>query len=134
MGCGMAAACNTICCTQYCLRRMEWRVQINIKTANGSTALHNAATNGHDDIVRLLLDRDCAINARALSGATALYGAASGGNLLVVRWALPHCGPPAACTRTQAHTHTNMRTQVIMVCCPMEKNDQLPMCSSMHAL
>ena len=59
--------------------------QINIKTANGSTALHNAATNGHDEIVGLLLSRDCAVNARALSGATALYGGASGGNIAVVR-------------------------------------------------
>lgn len=61
--------------------------QINTKTANGSTALHNAATNGHDEIVRLLLSHECAVNARALSGATALYGAASGGNLPVVRCA-----------------------------------------------
>ena len=56
-----------------------------LKTANGSTALHNAATNGHDAIVEVLLLAGCSINARAVSGATPLYGAASGGHLAVVR-------------------------------------------------
>ena len=59
--------------------------QVSLKTANGSTALHNAATNGHDAIVEVLLLAGCSINARAVSGATPLYGAASGGHLAVVR-------------------------------------------------
>ena len=59
--------------------------QVSLKTANGSTALHNAATNGHDAIVELLMMAGSSVNSRAVSGATPLYGAASGGHLTVVR-------------------------------------------------
>ena len=58
---------------------------MSLKTANGSTALHNAATNGHDAIVEALLVVGSSVNARAVSGATPLFGAASGGHLTVVR-------------------------------------------------
>ena len=61
------------------------QAQVALKTANGSTALHNAATNGHDAIVEILLLAGCSVNARAVSGATPLYGAASGGHLAVVK-------------------------------------------------
>lgn len=60
-------------------------LQPNLKTSNGSTALHNAALNGHLMVVDLLLGAGCSVNARNYSGATALYNAASGGHSEIVK-------------------------------------------------
>jgi ankyrin repeat protein len=58
--------------------------QVDLATSNGSTALHNAAANGHLPIVEMLLQKGCNARIQALSGATALYGAATGGFLDIV--------------------------------------------------
>lgn len=68
-----------------CIAHASMRLQVSLKTANGSTPLHNAATSGHDAIVELLMMAGSSVNSRAVSGATPLYGAASGGHLTVVR-------------------------------------------------
>lgn len=59
-------------------------LQVDIRTSNGSTALHSAAANGHISIVELLLQYSSTVNIRALTGATPLYMAASSGHLPAV--------------------------------------------------
>ena len=53
--------------------------QVNLKTSNGSTALHNAASSGHADVMRLLIAANCNVNIHTLGSASALYNAATGG-------------------------------------------------------
>ncbi len=62
-----------------------WGVQVCLKTSMGLTALHNAASNGHTEVVELLLAAGAAPNARALSNATALFCAAGAGHTAIVR-------------------------------------------------
>jgi ankyrin repeat protein len=57
---------------------------VNTKTQTGSTPLHNAASNGHDACVALVLDAGCAVNARSHTGGPALVVAAAGGHAAVV--------------------------------------------------
>lgn len=56
-----------------------------MKTSMGLTAMHNAATNGHAEIVDALLTAGAAPNARALSNATAVFCAAGAGHTGIVR-------------------------------------------------
>lgn len=51
----------------------------------GWTALHYAAVSGHDDIVRLLLERSAYIDAASPNGTTPLMMAARGGHILTVK-------------------------------------------------
>lgn len=59
--------------------------QVGLKTSMGLTVLHNAATNGHCEIVEALLAAGASPNARALSNATALFCAAGAGHAAIVR-------------------------------------------------
>lgn len=52
---------------------------------NGSTALHEAAREGHEDAVRMLLDHGAAVNAQSKSGTTPLSLAAQRGHIDVVQ-------------------------------------------------
>ena len=52
---------------------------MGLKTSIGLTALHNAATNGHADVIAVLLKAGASPNARALSNATAIFCAAGAG-------------------------------------------------------
>ena len=56
-------------------------VQVELKTSNGSTALHNAANCGHAAVVKQLLQAGASISQCALTGANALFNAATAGQL-----------------------------------------------------
>lgn len=58
--------------------------QPNVDRISGRTPLHLAASEGHKDVVRFLLDNDANVNARDNKGRTPLHDAASGGFLHVV--------------------------------------------------
>ena len=55
------------------------------KLSNGETALHRAATNGHLEVVRLLLESGSDKETTSHLGKTALHSAAENDNLEVVR-------------------------------------------------
>jgi len=61
--------------------RPEWTAA---KGEAGLTALHLAATMGHEDMVELLIERGADVNGRDASGSTPLHHAAAGGNKAVV--------------------------------------------------
>ena len=48
---------------------------------NGCTALHNAAANGHDSSVDLLISNGCDVDVQNSGGATALHVAATKGRM-----------------------------------------------------
>ena len=58
---------------------------IEAVTKAGGTALYDAASNGHEVVVRLLLEQGAAIEAVTKGGGTALYYAALGGHEAVAR-------------------------------------------------
>ncbi len=61
------------------------QININHPDSHGMTALHWAAAQGHDDIIKLLLDFGANINLRNVEGNTPLHLAARNGNLSTVR-------------------------------------------------
>ena len=54
-------------------------LQVDLKTSNGSTALHNAANCGHAAVVKQLLQAGAGVSQCALTGANALFNAATAG-------------------------------------------------------
>ena len=54
-------------------------LQVDLKTSNGSTALHNAANCGHAAVVKQLLQAGAGVGQCALTGANALFNAATAG-------------------------------------------------------
>ena len=54
--------------------------QVDLKTSNGSTALHNAANCGHSAVVKQLLQAGAGVAQCALTGANALFNAATAGH------------------------------------------------------
>ncbi len=55
-------------------------LQVDLKTSNGSTALHNAANCGHSAVVKQLLQAGAGVGQCALTGANALFNAATAGH------------------------------------------------------
>ncbi len=53
---------------------------MDLKTSNGSTALHNAANCGHSAVVKQLLQAGAGVGQCALTGANALFNAATAGH------------------------------------------------------
>jgi len=53
---------------------------VDLKTSNGSTALHNAANCGHSAVVKQLLQAGAGVGQCALTGANALFNAATAGH------------------------------------------------------
>ena len=51
------------------------KADVNARTLQGYTALSVAASNGHEDVVRLLIDNGANVNAASIKGCTALYWA-----------------------------------------------------------
>ncbi len=67
-------------------------IDFEIKTGKGATALMNAATNGHANIVTALIDAGADVNNQKPDGTTALMLAAKGGHTEVVNSILAyHC-------------------------------------------
>ena len=64
-----------------------WDVQTAIlrRDSNGQTALHIAASEGHTEVVKLLLDAKAEVNAQSSAGLTALTMVASRGHTEVVK-------------------------------------------------
>jgi serine/threonine-protein phosphatase 6 regulatory ankyrin repeat subunit B len=58
---------------------------INARDESGSTALQDASSGGHEQIVQTLLDAGSNVNARDGSGSTALQNASSGGHEKIVQ-------------------------------------------------
>lgn len=73
-------ACILLNPAQYmstCVKRLL--LQVDLKTSNGSTALHNAANCGHAAVVKQLLQAGAGVGQCALTGANALFNAATAG-------------------------------------------------------
>jgi ankyrin repeat protein len=66
---------------------------------NGPTALHSAAENGHEAVVRLLLEKEVDVNMTDENKRMALYSAAENGHEAVVRLLLEHKADVDAITR-----------------------------------
>src|SRR2546423_596576 len=58
----------------------KWDVNVNTKTSSGETALHWAARNGHEGVVRRLLEHGADVNARTKTRETALHKGALNGH------------------------------------------------------
>ena len=56
------------------------KADVNARTLQGYTALSVAASNGHEDVVRLLIDNGAIVNAANINGCTALYWARTKGH------------------------------------------------------
>lgn len=52
---------------------------VDLQAQNGCTALHNAAANGHEPCVELLISHCCDVDVQNSGGATALHVAATKG-------------------------------------------------------
>ncbi|OCK78275.1 ankyrin repeat protein, partial [Lepidopterella palustris CBS 459.81] len=64
---------------------IEARADLTCKlSTNGFTAIHVAASNGKDDVLRVLLDAGMDINARTSNGNSPLDSAINGGHLSTV--------------------------------------------------
>ena len=63
--------------------RLLLLLQVDLKTSNGSTALHNAANCGHAAVVKQLLQAGAGVGQCALTGANALFNAATAGTTLL---------------------------------------------------
>ena len=59
--------------------------EVNARTAQGETALILAAAQGHEPMVRMLLEKGADIRARSQTGVTALQAAKSGLHVDVVQ-------------------------------------------------
>jgi len=84
--------------------------EVQLAPHEGATALHFAAENGHEAVVRLLLNRKVAIDSRRADGSTALHLACSN------RW--PNCaqllmnaGADALLQRNDGKTALNIAEQ-----------------------
>ena len=75
---------------------------MRVANANDWTALHSAATEGHDSIVRLLLDEGADVSATDKDGDTVLFTAALSGMKLTIEPLLKREGDANA---------TSMRSQ-----------------------
>ena len=64
---------------------MEKGADIMAKTTDGETALHSAAGNGHEEMVRLLVKNEADVKAKTTRGETALHFAARERTEAVVR-------------------------------------------------
>ena len=102
-------------CSQHCLclDTHGWP-QVNLKTSNGSTALHNAASSGHADVMRLLIAANCNVNIHTLGSASALYNAATGGESASLQTAESVC-IKGCYTMAEAATHGHC---ALCSCCP----------------
>ena len=89
-------------------------LQVNLKTSNGSTALHNAASSGHADVMRLLIAANCNVNIHTLGSASALYNAATGGEGASSHIAYSVC-IKGCCSLAEAVTHGH---SALCSCCP----------------
>jgi len=58
--------------------------------ANGSTSLHRASQQGHDEVVKLLLSKGADIRLKDSDGCTALHRAASSNRVSACRLLLSH--------------------------------------------
>jgi ankyrin repeat protein len=53
---------------------------VDLRDGNGQTALHRATENGHDEIIRILIENGIDVNARDVNGQTALHLASKNGS------------------------------------------------------
>ena len=58
---------------------LDCGAEVDYQAQNGSTAIHNAAGNGHDAAVEALLEARCDVDIQNSGGNTALHVAASKG-------------------------------------------------------
>ena len=72
-------------------------VKIGNKLINGCTPLWTAATNGHLDVVKLLLEENVDVDGRTLSNSTPLMEASYAGRLDIVRCLVENGGDVNAC-------------------------------------
>ena len=63
----------------------EFKADVNVLNNDGGTPLHEAASKGHLDVVRVLSEFKADVNALNNDGGTPLHEAASKGHLDVVR-------------------------------------------------
>jgi ankyrin repeat protein len=72
---------------------LEQKADIGAKTNLGWTPLHLAVSNGHIDIVRLLMDHNANVATVDSDGQTALHQAAFGGDEKIVKQLVGENGP-----------------------------------------
>ena len=65
-------------------------IDVNIRNANGWTALMEASKNGHESVVILLLKNGAKVNIKNYGGGTALIWAASNGHTRIAELLLDH--------------------------------------------
>ncbi|SJK97930.1 uncharacterized protein ARMOST_01186 [Armillaria ostoyae] len=68
----------------------EQDVDINMVDTEGRSALHLAATGGHEDIARVLLDRNADVTMLDIHGGTPLHAAAGAGHKFIAEQLLKH--------------------------------------------
>ncbi len=70
---------------------LNYGADVNVEDNDGRTALHRAAENGHEDVVRVLLDHGARVDtAHNADNRTAIYSAAETGSEGVVRLLLQY--------------------------------------------
>ncbi|MGL9725746.1 MAG: ankyrin repeat domain-containing protein [Wolbachia sp.] len=89
------------------------KIDINIKSRDGFTALHMVAYSGHLDVVKLLINSGAGVDTRTVGGSTLLHSAVLGKNNTTIKAIVEELIKAGADSGTK--DYTNGKTPYILL-------------------